>query len=107
MLIEVARRLRLESRDTDTFARIGGEEFAIILQAHYSGKAIGAAERTRNVIAAIPVVAGDEYIEVKASVGVAMLRQGDPSPEVLVQRADAALYTAKAAGRDRVIVAAI
>jgi len=54
------------------------------------------------VIGAQPVAVGDRSIVVHASIGVALARSVDVTPSGVIQRADAALYAAKTAGRDRV-----
>ncbi len=92
VLVDAAVAWRTELRSTDFLARHGGEEFAVLLADCGPGEAIGLLERLRS---ATPH--GQT-----CSVGVAYWRQGDRAEE-LVARADAALYAAKHAGRDRVI----
>jgi len=87
----------------DVVARYGGEEFAALLPG--SLDAIAAAERIRARVAAtdLPTVAGVGHLTV--SVGVADYPDSAADAEELVARADAAMYTAKRLGRDRVEVA--
>ena len=118
VLTEIARRLGHELRPDDLLARIGGEEFLIALPRTGPADALDVAERLRRAVAERPVglrgrwrAAGDAgTIPVTASIGVAVRpahRGARPSlagvdADGLYARADAALYAAKAAGRDRV-----
>lgn len=93
-------------RSTDTLARYGGEEFVVLLPYTGSTQAGQVAEHLRTAVAARRVVAGSGVAEaVTISAGVATLRPGD-SVDTLLRRADNAMYAAKAAGRDRVVIAA-
>ncbi len=94
----VAKRLVEALRENDRFARWGGEEFLILLPGTQMDGALELAERCRELFCAEPF---DEVGSVSASFGVA-LYDGAESMRELLQRADAALYRAKAAGRNRV-----
>ena len=98
VLVAIADLLKQRTRDADAVARFGGEEFMIVCRHSSQEGAIAIAEKIRLEIAghAFPVVG-----QVTASFGVATYRDGD-SVETLLARADAALYRAKAAGRNRV-----
>jgi diguanylate cyclase (GGDEF)-like protein len=80
-----------------------GEEFAVILPAIPASTALRAAERLRSQVADTVVAFGDATIRLTISLGVAMARETDRSIEQALARADAALYTAKGTGRDRVV----
>jgi len=95
VLRTVARLLRAEARAGDTVARTGGEEFAWLLPESAAEAAMGAAERARAAVAA----AGLGGLRVTLSAGVCELAQAGGAAE-LVSLADAALYWAKAHGRD-------
>jgi diguanylate cyclase (GGDEF)-like protein len=104
---EVLRRvgalMRETVRDGDVAARFGGEEFALVLDRVEFDEARQICERLRTTIAAHPwdeIVAG---LTVTISLGLAMRRPGEGSGHLLA-RADACLYAAKSAGRDRVEV---
>lgn len=97
----IAARARAAVRAGDLAARIGGEEFALLLPGAALPGAVELAERLRAAIAAAPVQAGPAAISVTVSLGCAALEPGEP-PEALLARADARLYEAKGAGRDRV-----
>lgn len=91
-------------RESDTVTRFGGEEFGIILPHTAQESAIGLAERMRRQCEAKQLIvrnANQTIGKVTASFGVAQHREGE-GPEMLVQRADAKLYEAKCAGRNRV-----
>lgn len=99
VLRELARRMTAGRRDEDLVARIGGEEFAVILPGAGRTAAREVAERIRVAVREREFpVAGTCTI----SCGVAHWEAGD-DPAALLRRADANLYRAKAEGRDRVI----
>jgi len=89
-------------REVDFVARVGGEEFAILLPGVRSEHALVSAERLRERIAAHALGFDDQVLGFTASFGVSELAEIDASFEHLQQRADHALYAAKQAGRDRV-----
>ncbi|MGM0536123.1 MAG: sensor domain-containing diguanylate cyclase [Pseudomonadota bacterium] len=90
-----------ELRAPDVLGRLGGEEFAILLPDTSLQGALKLAERVRQATAALQLEAGDASIRVTISLGVAALRAQD-SQDSAMERADKALYRAKAQGRDRV-----
>ena len=98
----IAQKLTQVSRDTDTAARLGGEEFALLLAGIDAEKAEKAAER-------LLVILSDELIEGKRRVTVSIGLAGCPehaiSERMLYTASDAALYIAKNKGRNRVAVA--
>ncbi|GAC1522011.1 MAG: hypothetical protein NVS2B6_06810 [Thermoleophilaceae bacterium] len=104
VLMEVARVLRNLSRDIDLPARYGGEEMAVILpQTDVQGAEL-LAERMRSAIAALSIerLEGEGRIEITASFGVASLPACARDKSSLIHEADAALYRAKRAGKNRV-----
>ena len=90
-------------RGTDTLARYGGEEFAVIAPETDGEQARQMAERIRTAISASEILTEKGPVRVTASFGIALLEADDAGPESVMGRADAALYAAKAAGRDRVV----
>lgn len=92
-------------RSSDLCARMGGEEFALLLPHTEELGALELAERLREAVAAV-AVAGRQAVAVHftVSIGVARWERGEPL-EVLLQRADDALYVSKNDGRDRVTAA--
>jgi diguanylate cyclase len=99
VLIEVGRRCSAELGGDDIFARWGGEEFLVVLPNTRRDAGGAVAERLRRAIAAQPIA---PVGQVTASFGVTIVQPQDTLPEI-VQRADEALYRAKAEGRDRVV----
>ena len=106
VLSEVARRLRIAARPSDSVARFGGEEFVAVLPDCCVRDAHVVADRLRRKISSSPVVVGQSvHVDVTCSIGVATAESGEPA-SVLLTRADVALYDAKHGGRNRVVVAA-
>jgi diguanylate cyclase (GGDEF)-like protein len=105
----VARRISTSTRLPDIVARYGGEEFVPLLPGTDDAGAVVTAERIRRRASRLPIVAGGQdalRISVTCSVGVAAYPVHGESVDELLRRADAALYTAKSEGRDRVVNAA-
>ena len=106
LLCEVARRLRQSVREGDTVGRLGGDEFVVMLEdlgasgheACERGAAIG-----EKILAALNepfLIDGDQH-HTTPSIGVTCFGSADERAEDLLRRADAAMYRAKAAGRNR------
>jgi two-component system, cell cycle response regulator len=105
VLSATGRLLRAFARKGDLVARWGGEEFLLFLYASSSEGAVVAAERLRVSLAAMSVVDGEgRPITVTGSLGVATYQRGETT-EALIDRADRAMYDAKGAGRNRVMLA--
>jgi diguanylate cyclase len=99
VLAGMGRTLRSAIRREDAVARYGGEEFAIVLPSTTLEQAARVADNVRTSIAKLVVNYGGNQLSVTASVGLATI-QANEQAEALIQRADAALYAAKAGGRD-------
>jgi two-component system, cell cycle response regulator len=107
VLVEAAARMRAAVRAYDFVGRYGGEEFLIVLPGADTDAARGVAERVRCCIAEGPIQPDlTTTLSVTASVGVACTEGAGLEPAVLIAAADAALYRAKATGRNRVRLAA-
>jgi len=104
VLRDVAARMRASVRDFDTVGRYGGEEFLIILENAPLATARSIAERLRQHVAQSPIKVKELEIRLTLSQGLAAANKND-SVDSLLQRADAALYQAKAGGRNCVRVA--
>ena len=102
VLRAAAERLRAATRDGDTVARMGGDEFALLLED--GGQAMDVAVRILAAFAR-PTSVGRHTVELGVSIGLADLGPGATtvSPDVLLQRADAAMYRAKRSGKGRVV----
>ncbi|MDX1633358.1 MAG: diguanylate cyclase [Marinobacter sp.] len=91
-------------RDIDLLARIGGEEFVVVLEDADERQAAVAAERLRALVQAEALHSGNLTVSMTISIGVAaMSGDSDGTLEALLARADRALYQAKAEGRNRVV----
>lgn len=105
-LVHLAQLLRKGLRaEVDIVGRIGGEEFAVLLQHTDTAGAARVAERLRATLTAAPLVFATGSLTMTASFGVATLDARDDSAASLIKRADEALYRAKRDGRNRVICA--
>ena len=92
-------------RAEDTVGRLGGEEFAVLLPESGRKKAMEVAERLCRAVAAAEVsLDGKPPLRFTASIGVATLAQEDANIGEVLSRADKALYEAKSAGRNRIVV---
>jgi two-component system cell cycle response regulator len=101
VLREVANRIQRHVRGFDLVARYGGEEFVVVMPDTGLPVATMVAERLRNVMADKPVTFdGAGEIGVTVSIGIAVARDGGDTAAALLQRADKALYGAKASGRN-------
>jgi len=89
-------------RETELFARIGGEEFAILMPNTTMNGAFQLAERLRRITADSRLVFQEQEIGLHISIGVTQFKPGDLSIEDCLRRADHALYRAKENGRNRV-----
>ena len=89
-------------RKADLGARWGGEEFLAVLPATGAAEALAIAERLRLAASATPVPAGGTLLPVTVSIGVAVVDEAEADIGPATARADAALYRAKAGGRNRV-----
>ncbi|MEV6300737.1 diguanylate cyclase [Actinoplanes sp. NPDC051861] len=105
VLQEVARRLATGSRAGTVVARYGGEEFVVLAPHTDAGELLALAERLRLLVAGLPVDAGENLLSVTVSIGAACASH--PDPESLMRDADAALYSAKEAGRNRSVAAPV
>lgn len=105
VLREFADRLRRNIRGVDLACRFGGEEFVVLMPDTDARQAQSVAERVRGAVAEKGFDAGNgRPLSVTVSVGMALNEQETDTPELLLKRADVALYRAKREGRNRVVV---
>ena len=104
VLRQVAAVLRRHARSDDVAARIGGEEFALLLPECTAADAALLADRLREAVASTKFAPGGEAQRITVSIGVAALAPHRDSRQALMAAADAALYRAKSEGRNRVCV---
>ena len=101
---QLAKTLQAGIRDVDLAARIGGDEFALVLPETRAIRGFEIADRLRRAIKATKIpAAGSASTRITASFGIAESLSGDQTINELLARADAALYEAKHQGRDRVV----
>lgn len=104
LLCTVADRMRAVVRASDTVARLGGDEFAVVLPGVRDGADVmRLAEKVRLSLAQ-PLIYDGKRIAVSASLGAVVLVDGNEAPKQLLKNADIALYEAKSAGRNTVVL---
>ncbi|KRE24128.1 hypothetical protein ASE66_02375 [Bosea sp. Root483D1] len=109
VLVILAEHLAAMLRRDDLFGRIGGEEFAVLLPDLTRREALALAERMRDGCTQLRIpVDGGASLEITVSIGLVWgLAEPSSSLQLLLKQADAALYQAKRAGRDRVVDTAL
>lgn len=104
LLQQVARRLRGSLRESDTVARVGGDEFvALVRNTGRAGDALAVAEKLRDAVVR-PLDVDGHAIAVSASIGIAMYPEHGGSEVELLKHADEAMYEAKRRGRNQVVM---
>jgi diguanylate cyclase (GGDEF)-like protein len=103
LIIEVARRLSCLVRDEDLAARIGGDEFVIVLPSVTGESGARAVATKVQESIAQPLLVDGYPVSVGISIGIAMATAGE-DPQAVLRHADSALYLAKRSGRNRVEV---
>ncbi|MBT4007495.1 MAG: PleD family two-component system response regulator [Rhodospirillales bacterium] len=105
VLKEIANCMVLNLREFDTAARLGGEEFVIIMPECSRQVSLKVAERLRSVIEGYPFTGAQEgeHISVTVSIGLSVVEKDSITGEALMARTDQALYAAKRAGRNQVV----
>ena len=103
VLREMADRLAAMTRGVDLVARFGGDEFVAFAEVDREDDALDMAERIRKGLSA-PIEFGGAQLVVTSSVGVVVTTDASDAPALLLRDADNAMYDAKRAGRDRVVL---
>ncbi|MEL1264817.1 GGDEF domain-containing protein [Pseudoxanthomonas putridarboris] len=104
VLKQIATLVRRHVRNDDAAARIGGEEFAVLLPECGADAAYGFAERLREAVANVVFRPGGEPQSITVSIGIAELTPERDTCSRMMAAADAALYRAKSEGRNRVCI---
>ena len=99
LLREVSVRLREDLRSQDTLARIGGDEFVLLVQLHEPDDALRLAARQVGLISRVFRV-GEHDLQISASIGIAVYPGNGHTAQELLMNADAAMYHAKGAGKN-------
>jgi two-component system cell cycle response regulator len=102
VLRAVAQRVNGNLRNFDMVARLGGEEFVIVMPDTPGEIGYMVAERLRDRVARDPIATGSGKLNVTISMGVSAYAGGGETPDELIKQADAAMYQAKRGGRNRV-----
>ncbi|RFO97298.1 sensor domain-containing diguanylate cyclase [Rhodoferax lacus] len=104
VLVALSNAVRKELRLGDTFARVGGEEFVMLLPRSDADQALLVAERLRSMVEALEIQADEDLVlHITASFGVATLSPAISTVDALYVAADTALYQAKDSGRNCVV----
>ncbi|MBS0556504.1 MAG: EAL domain-containing protein [Proteobacteria bacterium] len=104
LLVEIGRRLSARLRASDHIARMGGDEYALILRNVTHADVAQVADEFRKALGALPFVYGGKSYRVGTSIGVARLDQHTPSRSEAMAAADVALHLAKRNGRNQIHV---
>jgi diguanylate cyclase (GGDEF)-like protein len=104
LLRQIAQQLRQRVRERDTLARVGGDEFTGLLENCHLDDAVQVAQQLRETVQNFRFAWEDKYFAVGASLGIVMITHASESVGTLLSQADAACYTAKDLGRNRIYV---
>lgn len=101
VLTAVAKRLTESVRENDTVARLGGDEFTVILTGIEQRKDVEVVAQNIMGAIAMPFQIARQGVQISVSIGISLYPQDASLPEVLLEAADQAMYTAKKAGANR------
>jgi diguanylate cyclase (GGDEF)-like protein/PAS domain S-box-containing protein len=102
VLTDLAKRMRQCLREEDTLARMGGDEFTVIVRETVDAPVVQRLAEKLIASVALPLELGDVVLEISASIGVALFPQDGPDSDALMKNADTAMYSAKAEGGGKV-----
>ena len=104
VLLSVVHRIKGQVRRSDILARVGGDEFVLLIDKVKGNKEIEIITQKINRALAKPIVLDDEAIYMSASIGVDILEKNHQSAEMLIKRAAKAMYQAKTNGRNDYVI---
>ena len=104
VLVHLTRLMRDSTRQIDVVGRSGGEEFTLLLPDTAPEQALELAERLRDRVEHTPLQHAGQSIEITVSIGISAIAGTDPGIDAVLARADQALYQAKHAGRNAVLL---
>jgi diguanylate cyclase (GGDEF)-like protein/PAS domain S-box-containing protein len=100
VLLQVASEVRAQLRASEFFARIGGDEFALVVSDADDGQIRSLAERLMQVIGSLSISVGEVRLSMTSSLGIAISPDHSADVQELISHADAAMYQAKDAGKN-------
>ncbi|NKN33699.1 putative bifunctional diguanylate cyclase/phosphodiesterase [Marichromatium bheemlicum] len=100
LLREVAERMQGQLRDSDTLARVGGDEFVVLLEDADCARRAGRVANRLLQVFGPPFQIGKERLQVSASIGISLYPADGTEPDTLLRHADIAMYEAKSRGRN-------
>ncbi len=100
VLVQVGNEIRAQLRQGEFFARIGGDEFALVVDDVDDAQIAALAERVMRLIGGLSLSIGEVRLSLTSSVGIALCPDHTTDPQDLVSHADAAMYQAKDAGKN-------
>jgi diguanylate cyclase (GGDEF)-like protein/PAS domain S-box-containing protein len=103
-LLTIAKICQKNIREIDVFARMGGDEFALLLPETKHDQAYAIVERIRLTLESLTMDIAGKTVTITISSGISILKSKDESLDILLSQADKALYKAKESGRNRVIL---
>ncbi len=104
LLRQIAHQLRQKIRERDTLARIGGDEFTVLLENCHLDDAVEVAQELRQAVQNFRFAWEEKVFAIGASIGIVMITQASETSAILLSQADSACYTAKDLGRNRIYV---
>lgn len=104
LLISFAERLQSCLRNSDTAARLSGDEFAILIEDAKGQETAAVIADKINDVLRLPIVVDGKDVFVSISIGIAVTKTGEEKPEELLRNADVAMYMAKRQGKGRYVI---
>ncbi len=104
VLIEIAKKLNISLRNSDTIARIGGDEFVLLLTDVADAKECEELLKRILLILGVPIQLPNQcFVKISASIGVSMINDAKLDADTVLRRADQTMYQAKNSGRNKIL----